>query len=246
METKKNSSLVRTVLIVQFLIIGGLIAFILYKKTDLFEVENTFVSSSEYIFGIDVSHHQGKINWEEVRTSHHPIEYVFIRATMGTNGKDKEYAYNWNKVKKHGYIRGAYHYYRPNEDATLQFENFKATVSLSNGDFAPVLDIEKESKLGREKLREGVLTWLKLAEEEYGVKPIIYTGLKFYKHILEGYVDGYPLWIAAYSGKGRLKGVNWDFHQFTEKVRVKGIDVSVDGNDYRNDLEDLNSLRILN
>ena len=40
-----------------------------------------------YVFGIDVSKYQGEIDWSQVGT-HHPIEFVFIRSTMGKNGKD--------------------------------------------------------------------------------------------------------------------------------------------------------------
>jgi GH25 family lysozyme M1 (1,4-beta-N-acetylmuramidase) len=96
---------------------------------------------------------------------------------MGINGEDRFFEENWEKAKQYNYIRGAYHYYRPNENSLKQFENFKSVVKLDKGDFIPILDIEKESKFGRENLRTGVLNWLKLAEEEYGVKPMIYTSL---------------------------------------------------------------------
>ena len=84
---------------------------------------------------------------------------------------------------------------------------------------------------------------MKLAEEEYGVKPMIYTGLNFYQNVLKGHVDDYPLWIAAYSGKHRLDNVDWTFHQFTEKVVVKGIKSNtVDGNDFRGDMDQLHKM----
>ena len=199
----------------------------------------------EYVFGIDVSKHQGEIDWSQVGT-HHPIEFVFIRATMGSNGKDAFFKRNWKGAQEEGFIRGAYHYYRPNENSTQQFENFASVVKLESGDLVPVLDIETESDYGRDNLRQGVLNWLLLAEEEYGVKPIIYTGLKFYKHVLKGYVDDYPLWIAAYSGgKARVKNVPWTFHQFADDVRVNGITENrVDGNDFYGSLSELDSFRI--
>ncbi|MCO5234082.1 MAG: hypothetical protein M9888_10160, partial [Chitinophagales bacterium] len=217
-----------------FLVINGKIKY---------QNENLSISRSGYIFGIDISHYQGKIDWAKVRSSHHPIEFIFIRASMGEDGTDKHFKHNWENAKKHNYVRGAYHYYRPNENSTRQFENFKSIVRLENGDFYPVLDIEDESRFGRQHLREEVLNWLKLAENEYGVKPIIYTGLSFYQHILKGYVDEYPLWIAAYSGKHRLDNVDWTFHQFTEKVRIKGIRSKVDGNDFKGKLAELNKYR---
>lgn len=223
------------------IILSGIIY---YNKSFFLKRENLSISSSKNVFGIDVSQYQGNINWSEVKKSHHPIDFVFIRATMGADGIDTHFESNWNNAKNNNFTRGAYHYYRPHENSAAQFENFKAAVKLTQGDLIPVLDIEKESKYGRENLRAGVLNWLKLAEEEYGVKPIIYTGLKFYEDVLKGHVDSYHLWIAAYSGKHRLTGVEWTFHQFTEKVRVKGIKAMVDGNDFKGSLIEFNQLLI--
>lgn len=198
----------------------------------------------DYVFGIDVSKYQGEIDWSQVG-SHHPIDFVFIRATMGSNGKDAFFKRNWKGAQEEGFIRGAYHYYRPNENSTQQFENFSSMVRLDSGDFVPVLDIEKDSDYGRDNLRMGILNWLALAEEEYGVKPIIYTGLTFYEQVLQGYVDDYPLWIAAYSGKDRLAGIPWTFHQFSDNIRVNGITANrVDGNDFNGSLSELDSFRI--
>lgn len=239
----RNTKLLIGIIIGQFIIIIGIIFFFLTYDTSINDkTENPSISSSEYIFGIDISHYQGRIDWSEMRTSHHPIEYIFIRSTMGTSGKDKFFKENWEKAKQNNYIRGAYHYYRPNENSAKQFENYKSAVDIDVGDFVPILDIEKESKFGNENLREGVLNWLTLAEQEYGVKPMIYTGLIFYQDILKGYIDEYPLWIAAYTGKHRLKNEIWTFHQFTEKVRVKGIRTTVDGNDFMGEIEDLKKM----
>ena len=163
---------------------------------------------------------------------------------MGKNRKDHQFLQNWKSAKKHNYVRGAYHYYRPSENSTKQFNNFKSVVRLETGDFIPILDIEKESIFGRKNLRKGILNWLRLAEEAYGVKPMIYTGLSFYNHILKGYVDNYPIWIAAYSGKHRVKNTDWIFHQFTEKVIVNGIREYVDGNDFNGTLEDLKKMTL--
>ena len=207
-------------------------------------IENPLISKSEYVFGIDISHYQGIISWDQVTESKHPIKYVFVRATMGEDGKDKRYKRNWTKAKEKGYLRGAYHYYRPHENSTLQFNNFAHSVKLEKGDFPPVLDIEVESKHGTANLRRGVLNWLKLAEEMYKVKPILYTGRSFYDSYLKGHVKEYPLWIASYSGKHKLRGINWTMHQFTEEVKVKGIPEMVDGNDFNGTLEELKELGI--
>lgn len=205
-------------------------------------VERQPITDSKYVFGIDISSYQGRINWEQVQHSKHPIKFVFVRATMGKNGKDKYFNYNWKNIKKYNYIWGAYHYYRPYENSTKQFYNYSSVVNKNEKNFIPILDIEKPSIFGKKNLRKGVLNWLKLAEEYYGVKPVIYTGLTFYLKNLKGYVDDYPLWIAAYSGKHRLVDIDWDFHQFTEKVYVKGIKTSVDGNDFNGSISELKAM----
>lgn len=202
--------------------------------------ENLGLSESPYIFGVDISHYQGLIDWNQFKQSHHPIEFVFIRATMGIDGRDNYYKINWNKAGEKGYLRGAYHFYRPHEKSADQFENFKKVVALSPGDFPPVLDVEHYSKFGNENLRAGVLNWLLLAEAHYGIKPIIYTGSNFYHNVLKGYVDGYPLWIADYTKPHhQLQGIDWTFHQFTDKVRIKGVPHLVDGNDFKGTKFDL-------
>jgi lysozyme len=198
-------------------------------------------TKAEHAFGIDVSHYQGLIIWEKVKESHHPIEFVFIRSTMGRDGKDLYFNRNWEHAQKQGFLRGAYHYFRPNESGQEQFENFKRRVKLEPGDLPPVVDVEEQSKKGNSHLIDELNLWIRLVEEHYGVKPILYTGHTFYRTFLKGKVDGCPLWIADYNygAKNKLLDTNWSFHQFSDKVRVSGIGSSVDGNNYAGKLEDL-------
>lgn len=204
--------------------------------------ENGDVEASRYLFGIDVSHYQGEIDWSAVKNSPLSIHYVMIRATMGHNGTDSQYHKNWTEAKKHGYVVGAYHYYRPNEHSAHQFRQYVSRVKLDAGDMAPILDIERMGKFGAKNLRKGVLNWLRLAEQEYGKKPIIYTNRHFYNEVLKGHVKGYPLWIADYNGKHQLHSIDWSFHQFTDKFKVKGIRSKVDANDFKGNLDDLKAL----
>jgi len=163
---------------------------------------------------------------------------------MGSDSKDSQFDRNWKNARQKNYIRGAYHYYRPYENSARQFRNYSKHVNLKEGDFLPILDIEKPSPYGPENLRKGVLNWLKLAEEHYNVKPVIYTGKKFYNEYLKGHVDGYPLWIASYSRRSSLRGIDWTIHQFSDKVKITGIRGYVDGNNFNGDLTDLQGMCI--
>lgn len=184
-------------------------------------------SISDSILGIDVSYHNGPIDWTTLKDNHPEIEFVFIRATVGLK-KDpmyQEYLAGANDV---GLRNGAYHYYWSDRNSTIQFYNFKRTVDLSIHNLIPVLDVEKPSKFGDDNLRRGVANWLRLAEEEYGVKPILYTNLNFYNQHLKGYFNDYPLWIAAYSRCPST--VDWDIHQYSETGQLNGIPSKVDLN----------------
>ncbi len=103
--------------------------------------ENLHLSKSDYAFGIDLSHYNGILDWDDINNSKHPIKYIIFRASMGKDGTDKHFKKNWENAKKHHFIRGAYHYYRPSESSSLQFENFASKVELSHGDVFPVLDL---------------------------------------------------------------------------------------------------------
>ncbi|MES2484351.1 MAG: glycoside hydrolase family 25 protein [Bacteroidota bacterium] len=199
------------------------------------------------VFGLDVSHYQGRINWGGVdRTKgEFPLDFVFIRATAGYNTTDAEFDRNWANAKDGGFICGAYHYYRPNENSVKQAENFIKNVKLRKGDLPPVLDIEKIPKAqSMDSLKSGLKRWLNKVEKHYGVRPIIYSGESFYTDFLKKEFKGYNLWIANYSFFEDEIRPEWLFWQFTDKASVKGIAGSIDVNIYNGSLEQLQNLRI--
>lgn len=195
------------------------------------------------VFGIDVSHYQGDINWSKVKTiENFPLQFVFIRATCGTNREDRTFDVNWAKAKEHNLVRGAYHYYRPDENATFQAKNFIKTTQLKKGDLPPVLDIEKmPRRQSMAAMKLGLKKWLKLVEAHYGVKPIIYTGEAYYRNFLKNDFKDYTFWIANYSHKVSEVKEDWTFWQFTDKARVTGIRGHVDVNVFNGDYETLTS-----
>ena len=103
------------------------------------------------VVGIDVSSHQGKINWKEVYSS--KINFAFIKATEGETFVDKRFKYNFSNAKKNKIIVGAYHFFRFNKGGKEQAYNFINNVSLTPMDFPPVLDVELHggNKFSKEK-----------------------------------------------------------------------------------------------
>jgi len=207
--------------------------------------ESSFEKNGIRTFGLDISHHQGYIEWDSVARSKHPIQFIFIRATDGSRILDHEFHRNWEESQGKHFIRGVYHFYRPNQSSTDQFNFFKSHVYLRKGDLPPVLDLERNSLFGRENLLRGVKNWLALAEKHYGVKPIIYANRDFYlRYFNTKDFKPYHFWIAAYSGRHRISGLPWSFHQFTEFIYVKGIEGNVDGDHFNGNRKDLEKLTI--
>lgn len=199
------------------------------------------------VFGFDVSQFQGKINWKEVDSVEHkfPLRFVFIRATAGTDKVDSQFKENWKQAKYHHFIRGAYHYYRPNENSLEQAENFIKTVTLQKGDFPPVLDIEKFPKnQSLDNLKIGLKRFLKKIDGHYKVRPIIYTGEKYYADFLKEDFPEYTFWVANYNFFVENIKDDWLFWQFTEKGSVEGISYKVDLNIYNGTPKMLNYLTI--
>ncbi|MFV8360259.1 glycoside hydrolase family 25 protein [Flavobacterium sp. LS1P3] len=197
--------------------------------------------------GLDVSEYQGKIRWTYVDTleNKYPLHFVFIRATVGKDRKDRQFNKNWLGAKENKMIRGAYHYYRPNENSMEQAELFIKTVTLQKGDLPPVLDIEKLPKnQSIENLKLGLKRWLTTIESHYGVKPIIYTGERYYDDFLKEEFSDYLFWIANYNFYREEIAEDWLFWQFTEKASVPGIKGNVDINIYNGDLQQLRYITV--
>jgi lysozyme len=197
--------------------------------------------------GLDLSEYQGKIDWDLVKNveNEYPIEFVFIRATAGNDREDAQFDENWLGAKKRKMIRGAYHYYRPNENSLEQAKLFIKTVHLHKGDLPPVLDIEKLPKgQSLDSLKIGLRRWLKAVEAHYKVKPIIYTGEKYYDDFLKDDFSDYLFWIANYNFYREKIEDDWLFWQFTEKASVSGIKGNVDVNIFNGDVEQLRFITI--
>jgi lysozyme len=208
--------------------------------------KEVFANFPNSTFGIDVSEYQGRIRWKEIDSAYgKPIEFVVVRATAGTNYVDKQFKNNWKAVRKLAVIRGAYHYFRPDENSSAQAENFIKTVQLKPGDLPPILDIERVSSVqSLHNLRKGLRNWLNLVEAHYGVKPFIYSGKKFKESFLEEEFSGYRFWIAAYTVTQTDFPPQQLFWQFSESGAIPGIRGSVDLNIYRGDANALNRLTI--
>lgn len=209
-------------------------------------------------YGIDVSHHQGEIDWEEVRLIPYDlatraqgrdktsaavsIAFVMVKATEGCDYVDDCRRRNMEGAREAGFTVGAYHVMTTG-DAATQAANFIANSGLAKGDMAPVIDLE-EGILGGNtaKARKVLKALVAKLEARYGTKPIIYCGSRFSEdmRLSADYAD-YPRWIAIYRPQQPAKA---DFWQFTDRGSIPGIDESVDLNAFYGKRFRLSGMRV--
>jgi len=214
------------------------------KLTDI-RIYELLYKHDQNAIGFDVSEYQGDIDWEQTYHIDEAFElsFVFIRATAGSNKKDARFTENWKGAKARQLVCGAYHYYRPNENSLAQAQNFIKHVRLQKGDLPPVLDIEKLPKSQSiARLKIGLRRWLEVVEAHYKVKPIIYSGERYYSDFLRKEFSNYPLWIANYNFWRSTLASDWEFWQFTEKAQIAGIEGNVDLNIFKGDKNELLAL----
>jgi lysozyme len=260
MKISKNLSLLLRLILIPGLLLIILLMFI--KAPTLFyefinkDMENApHVSSFGIIMpkgysvhGIDVSKHQGNIDWKRVsrmKDNGINISFTFIKATEGITRQDNKFETNWKQSAQNGLLRGAYHFYYPSRDAVQQADNFIQVVKLSKGDLPPVVDIEYSNGKSAKQICADLKVYIDRIEKHYEVKPIIYTNTNFYNTYLIGNFDDYPLWIAGYFDHDRFYNefnTPWILWQHSEQGKVDGIRGKVDFNVYKGSFEKLMSL----
>lgn len=219
------------------------------RGTTVYDIRNVEVLSrhTDKMIGFDVSQYQGVIAWNAIDSiaQHSLLEFVFVRATMGVDGKDRAFELNWRGSRANHFIRGAYHYYRPDENSVEQAHNFIKHVRLSEGDLPPVLDIEELPKMqSMDSLVLGLKRWMDIVEKEYNVKPILYSGEHYYSKHLKKWFPDHVIWIANYNFFVEEIKPEWHFWQFTEKGVVNGIDGKVDVNVFNGNRTEIRKLLV--
>ena len=198
------------------------------------------------VSGNDVSEFQGTIDWNAVKGSGR--HFAIARISDGSY-RDKTFDANWPAMKAAGLIRGAYQYFEPGEDPTMQADIVIGKVGkLGDGDLPVTADVEASGGQSAATIIANLKTWMAKVEAGTGKKPMVYTGKYFWQDSVAGTADfvSSDLWIAAYGptcpNLPDGSWTNWKFFQFTDKDSVPGISGGVDGDKFNGTLADLTAL----
>jgi len=179
--------------------------------------------------GVDVSHHQGMIDWKRVAAD--DVSFAILKATEGGDHLDTRFATNLAKALDAGLAVGAYHFFTFCRPGAEQAANFIATVPRDPRLLPPAVDIEFHGNCperpAAEKLRAELMAFLDPVEAYFGKPAVIY--LPDDAAIRYGSVMPKRLrWVRLLSAHPGDEP--WVYWQYDDKGRVDGIEGDVDLN----------------
>ena len=190
--------------------------------------------ASRYIQGVDVSWHQGAIDWRTLATD--DVAFAYIKATEGADHVDPRFAFNWEHAGAAGLYRGGYHFFTLCQPGARQASNFIAVVPRVEGALPPAVDLEhmgpcREGPTVTDVIVEARI-FLDRLEAHYGVRPIIYTTREFHDaHLRE--LQGERFWIRSIAAPPSFREADWVLWQHHNRGHRRGVSGPVDLNAFR-------------
>ena len=186
------------------------------------------------IAGIDVSKHNGDIDYDKVRDDDY--QFVFIKASEGKTYKDPAFDRNHRDASKAGLKVGAYHFFRKNRTGQEQADNFLSAIKGKTFDLPLVIDLEDDwgngATVSRQAAIERVMTMIDILHKK-GYQVIIYTNLDGYEKYYKNMLVDCDLWLCSFTSPDLLPHLPHSIQQFSHEGDVAGVKGDVDLNVFR-------------
>ncbi|HEY0014827.1 MAG TPA: GH25 family lysozyme [Longimicrobium sp.] len=205
--------------------------------------------------GVDVSHLEGAINWEQVKDA--GIAFAFLKATQGNGFVDPRAQENLAQCRKFGIVAGMYHFYRHDVDPEAQARHFLDNLGAREpGDLLPAIDVEGPDDGGgsfdypKSEVVRRVGVVVGAVQAAIGRAPMIYTYPSAWAELTGNstqFAGECPLWIASYGVATPSLVGGWKDYtvwQYNDHGTVKGIGGAVDRDRFNGDEVQLNAFRI--
>ena len=192
--------------------------------------------------GVDVSEHQGDINWQEVKNS--GIDFAVIRigyrgyGESGVIKADARFDDNIAKAKAAGIDVGVYFFSQAiNEDEAREEARFVLEHLQGRGLDLPVVydpenildDVARTDNVTPEQFTKNTIAFNEVVKAA-GYKPMIYSNMLWEAFQLDmTKLQEYPIWYADYEPKPQTL-YDFSFWQYSEKSTVPGISGIADMN----------------
>lgn len=179
------------------------------------------------VWGVDVSHYQGEIDWNALREQ--GVRFAYIKATEGSSHVDGRFLENARGAREAGVPAGAYHFFSFESPGSTQAQNLLAALEGVSMQLPCAVDVEfygaffenpPEVATTRAQLRN----LLDAIEAATGARPLLYATNRSYRMYLKGAFDDYPLWIRDVYLWPWLTapGRDWTLWQYSDKGRLEG------------------------
>jgi lysozyme len=185
--------------------------------------------------GIDLSHHNGRINYDELDS----LDFVFLKATEGASWKDRAFSTHYSAFREKETAVGAYHFFRFDIDGKSQAQHFLNHLAGKEFQIPLVVDVEQENNpiVSRDKVIARLRAFVKEVKRQTGLKPIIYTNGIGYSDFISDDFDDHTLWLSS-TNSWRPAMMDCTFWQFNIKADLSAITHDVDLNVFRGSREE--------
>ncbi|MGW0702731.1 lysozyme [Streptomyces sp. NPDC002867] len=186
--------------------------------------------------GVDVSSHQGNVDWAALW--HSGVKWAYVKATEGTYYKNTYFTQQYNGSYNIGMIRGSYHFATPDTTSGAAqadyFVNNGGGWSRDGKTLPGALDIEWNpyGPACYGKSQAGMVTWIRDFLNRYkyrtGRDAVIYTATGWWKQCTgnySGFAAYNPLWIARYNTTPGELPAGWVYYtmwQYTSSGPIVG------------------------
>ncbi len=197
------------------------------------------MSSNSGTMGIDVSKHNGSIDWNAVKNS--GVSYVIIRCgyrgySTGVLIEDPKFRSNIKGAKAAGLKVGVYVFSQAVNEVEA-VEEASMAVSLASGyglDYPIFIDVEGSGGRGdgvSRDMRTAVCKAFCATVQNSGYSAGIYANKTWFtEKINTGSLTGYKIWLAQYASAPTYTATRYDMWQYSSRGRVSGIKGDVDMN----------------
>jgi lysozyme len=133
------------------------------------------------IYGVDVSDHQGRIDWREVARS--DVSFAFVKATEGSTYVDSDFAADVAQARSAGLLTGAYHFFTLCSPGATQAANFLKIARPGSTALPPAVDLELSgncsARPSQSEVQSQLSVFISLVERATRQPVIFYIGASF-------------------------------------------------------------------
>ncbi len=175
--------------------------------------------------GIDVSYHNGVVDWQAVEAA--GIEFVIVRSSYGLQSKDPMFAQHVAGAKSVGLKVGAYHYSYALSvaDAIQEAANCREAIDSTGQLFEMPVWFDMEDADGYKKRkgfafdRAEITAICKAFIDNVGLDCGVYASYFWLCDYIDWRSLGCAVWNAQWSKHDNIKGYMW---QYTDRLEIGG------------------------